>query len=153
LLPSESSRTAAVQQTALAGTPQYMAPEQLEKVTGQIGPATDVYGLGTILYEVLAGRPVFLNDRNAKLEQLVANQPAIPLRLLRKDIPRDLDAICLKCLVKNPAGRYSSAETLKLDLKAFLEGQVVRARRVGAHEILLKWIRRHPLIAVFLVLL
>ena len=126
------------------GTPTYMAPEQAEGRTDAIGPACDVYALGAILYEALTGRPPFRGQSLLEtLRQVIANEPEAPRRI-RPAVPRDLEAICLKCLEKNPARRYVSAETLADDLRRFATGEPVVARRLSHPGRVLKWVRRRP---------
>jgi len=110
------------------GTPSYMAPEQAEGRGEAIGPATDVYALGSTLYEMLAGRPPFRGRSvPATLEQ-VRTAPPIPPGRLRPKLPRDLETICLTCLEKEPGRRYADAEALADDLHAFLGGEPIRGR-------------------------
>lgn len=117
--------------SAVLGTPSNMAPEQADGRNRTITPAADVYGLGTILYECLAGRAVF--KANSPLETLhqVINSDPPPLRSLDPKIPRDLETVCLKCLRKDPTQRYASASELADDLDRFLAGEPVRARATG----------------------
>lgn len=132
----------AASQEDLVGTPSYMAPEQT--MGGKrVGPATDVYALGAILYELLTGRPPFVG-RNA-LETLlqVRNQEPVSPSRHRPSIHRDLVTICLKCLEKSSERRYASAAALAEDLNRFLEGHVILARPAGPGERLLKWTQRH----------
>lgn len=109
----------------LIGTPKYMSPEQANGQTELLGPTTDVYGLGCILYEMLTAQPAFTHDSVIVLLNLVRTRPPIPPRFYRKEIPRELEAICLKCLEKDPNGRFSTgaalADTLR-DLQSRSDG-------------------------------
>jgi serine/threonine-protein kinase len=129
------------------GTPSYMAPEQAAGRNQEVGPVTDVYALGAILYEAVTGRRPFQGPTIPDtLEQVRTRQPMPPRQLLPK-VPRDLEAVCLKCLQKEPAQRYASALALGEDLRRFRAGEPVAARPTGRAERLWRWCRRNPLVA------
>jgi tetratricopeptide (TPR) repeat protein len=139
---------------AIVGTPAYMAPEQACGRVHDIGPATDVYSLGAMLYEMLTGLPPFCGDSPMDtLRQVMFAEPAAPSRLRRR-LPSDLETICLKCLEKEPARRYATADRLADDLRRFLDGRPIAARPARLGERAWKWAKRRPawatLIAVVL---
>jgi serine/threonine protein kinase len=132
------------------GTPLYMAPEQAEGRLRDIGPHTDIYALGVILYELLSGRPPFRGDSDWSIRTQIAEAEPVPPRRLRPEVPRDLETICLKCLQKDPRKRYITAEALADDLRRFQEDRPVAARPVGQVERLWRWCRRRPTVATLL---
>jgi RNA polymerase sigma factor (sigma-70 family) len=133
------------------GTPSYMAPEQAAGKAGSISSATDVYALGAILYELLVGRAPFRSDSVLETLRQVLEEDPVPPRSLSPRPPRDLEVICLKCLYKEPRRRYASAEALAEDLRRWLAGEPVQARRAGPCERAGKWVRRQPALAALLV--
>jgi formylglycine-generating enzyme required for sulfatase activity len=134
---------------AIMGTAAYMAPEQAAGKVRDTGPAADVYGLGALLYECLTGRPPFEGPQHVVLVRVLNDEPVPPSRLVPK-VPADLATICLKCLSKEPARRYGSAEELANDLRRFQAGEPIRARPVGRVERAVKWAKRRPALAVLL---
>ena len=137
----------------IAGTPSYMSPEQAAGNRGEVGPASDIYSLGAILYELITGRPAFRAETPLDtLMRVVANEPVPPRRLNRR-IPRQLELICLKCLDKSPEHRYQSAEALADDLEHFLKGEALDAQPPLVWQRFGRWVRREPALASRLVAL
>ena len=132
------------QSGAIMGTPSYMAPEQARGEAKLTGPATDVYALGAILYEMVTGRPPFKGaTAQETVHQLLTEDPLPPTRL-QPQMSRDLETICLRCLQKEPSRRYAGAGALADDLRRYLDGKPIQARPTPAWERVVKWTRRHP---------
>jgi eukaryotic-like serine/threonine-protein kinase len=130
---------------AILGTPSYMAPEQAAGSRASLSPATDVYGLGAILYELLTGRAPFRSPTVMEtIVQVLERDPAPP-RVLRPEIPRELEGICLKCLEKAPKDRYPTAEALAEELDNYLRGEGIAA--AGLFSRIRRWNRREPELA------
>jgi tetratricopeptide (TPR) repeat protein len=138
---------APTQSGIIMGTANYMAPEQAEGDVKTLGPKADVYALGVILYELLTGKTPFEADTPLSTLLLVRQcEPLAPARL-RPSLPRDLDTICLKCLSKEPKRRYESAAALEEDLRRYLAGEPILARRTGPLMRLALWCRRNRSLA------
>ena len=135
------------QSGSIVGTPSYMAPEQTAGRSKQVGPATDIYALGAILYEALTGRPPFRAATPLETLEQVRFQEPVSVRQLQPTVPKDLDTICQKCLQKEPAKRYASAAALAEDLEHFLANKPILARPVGHMERLGRWCKCNPVVA------
>jgi serine/threonine-protein kinase len=153
LAKSLSKDTGLTRTDSIMGSPGYMAPEQAEGKTKQVGPLADVYALGAILYELLTGRPPFRGPTVlGTLEQVRSTEPVPPSRLV-PGLPPDIETIALKSLQKEPAKRYDSAAALADDLQRFHAGEPITARPVPAWERAIKWARRRPAIAALVAAL
>jgi eukaryotic-like serine/threonine-protein kinase len=152
--PTERSVTL-TQSGFLVGTPGYMAPEQAggSDRRASVGPATDIHALGVILYQLLTGQLPFQGDSTLEVLRAVTSDEPVRPRRLQPRLPRDLEAITLHCLEKEPTRRYPSALALAEDLQRFQEGKPVAARPVGAGARLARACRRRPLMALLLGLL
>jgi tRNA A-37 threonylcarbamoyl transferase component Bud32 len=128
---------------AVMGSPSYMSPEQARGRNDLVGPASDVYSLGAILYELLTGRPPFRGKSPVETLSEVVNDEPRPPRSLNAGAPAELETICLKCLEKEPIRRYPTARELELDLGRFLAGEPVRARSASVARKTMGWLRRH----------
>ncbi|HSI30733.1 MAG TPA: serine/threonine-protein kinase, partial [Miltoncostaeaceae bacterium] len=150
--PLEGGRTV-TRSGILVGTPGYMAPEQAAGTRALVGPATDVYALGVVLYQLCTGRlPIQADSTLEWLRAVTSDEPVRPRRLQPR-LPRDLEAVTLRCLEKEPRHRYPSALALADDLGRFREGKPVLARPAGPVTRLTRACRRRPLVAALLALL
>jgi serine/threonine-protein kinase len=149
LLETENDATCTIE---VSGTPSYMAPEQAHANNGHVSCTTDVYGLGAVLYQLLAGQPPFAGDTPFETVRLLLETEPRKPRLLNPKVDRDLSTICLKCLEKDPKRRYSSALALAEDLEHWLRREPIRARRTSLLARGRKWIRRNPAAAALVVM-
>ena len=150
LVEAESTITGTLE---VLGTPSYMAPEQAVGNNAELTSATDVYGLGAVLYQLLTGQPPFAGGTTYEtVKLLLETEPRQP-RLLNPKVDRDLSAICLKCLEKDSKRRYSSALALAEDLERWLKHEPIHAKPTGFFTHSRKWIRRNPSTTVLVTLL
>jgi WD40 repeat protein/predicted Ser/Thr protein kinase len=130
------------------GSPNYMPPEQADPKRGPTTVASDVYSLGAILYQLIAGRPPFMAETLTQTLRLVTDAETVSPRMLNPGVPRDLETVCARCLEKDPQRRYASAQELADELGRFLKHEPIRARPIGPAARLLRWCRRKPALAV-----
>jgi hypothetical protein len=136
------------QSGVVLGTPAYMSPEQAAGRVSDLGPATDVYALGVLLYELLTGRPPLRAEANVELLRQVLHDEPLPPGRLPRGLPRDLESVCLKCLEKKPERRYASAAALADDLRRFVNGQATLARPLTVWQRGWKGLLRRPRLAL-----
>ncbi|HEV2840673.1 MAG TPA: protein kinase [Chthoniobacterales bacterium] len=129
------------------GTPGYIAPEQASGAAAQLKPAADIYSLGAILFDLLAGRPPFLGSHALSVIRQAAESPAPKLRSLSQIADRDLETICAHCLEREPSARYQTGHDLAEDLERWLEGRPILARPVSSPVKVWRWARRGPVLA------
>ncbi len=132
------------------GSPNFMPPEQAQPGRGKVGRYSDVYSLGAILYHLLTGRPPFQGSTLEDILLQVLNSDALPPQALNRGVPPDLQTICLKCLEKEPAKRYATAEELADELGRYLRDEPIQARPVSQFEKTWRWCRRKPALATAL---
>ena len=150
LVETESTVTRTME---VLGTPSYMAPEQAVGNNARVTSATDVYGLGAVLYQLLTGHPPFAGGTTFETVRLVLDTEPRQPRLLNPKLDRDLATICLKCLEKDPKRRYASALALAEDLEHWLKHEPILAHRTGILTRGKKWVRRNPAIALLILAL
>ena len=134
----------------IMGTPSYMSPEQASGRSKDVGPPADIYALGTILYELLTGRPPFKAATALDTVLQVLHTDPLPPSQFLPACPRDLETICLKCLQKEPQRRFASADALAEDLRRYLAGEPILARPASMRERTVKWVRRKPVKAALI---
>ncbi len=139
---SELTRTGQV-----LGTPSYMPPEQAAGQLGKVGPTSDVYALGAVLYTLLSGRPPFQAASTVQTLMQVLEQEPVSLQQFVPSVPLDLNIICLKCLEKDRSRRYSSAAELADDLRRWHDGEPIHARPISFGARLWRWCQRNPVVA------
>lgn len=149
-LAKDTDRSVELTGSLIIGSPKYMSPEQFTGRNDSVCKASDVYSLGVVLYEMLVGAPPFRGPNAAAIHHLVATQPPVPPRQIQPSISLDLETICLKCLEKSPADRYSSAKELLDDLQRLSDGLPILARRANLPQRALKWCRRKPAAAALI---
>jgi serine/threonine protein kinase/tetratricopeptide (TPR) repeat protein len=149
LVESESTVTRTLE---VLGTPSYMAPEQAAGNNARLTSATDVYGLGAVLYQLLTGHPPFAGGTTYETIKLLLETEPRPPRLWDPKVDRDVSTICLKCLEKDPKRRYSSALALAEDLERWLKHEPIQARRIGVVGRAKKWLQRNPTVVAVVTL-
>jgi serine/threonine-protein kinase len=139
-------------QGELLGTPAYMSPEQAGGNAARLDRRTDVYSLGVILYELLAGQCPFTGEMGSVIHRIIAIE-AQPVRKLNVKVPRDLETICIKALEKSPNRRYATMQEMAVDLRRFARGEPILSRRPGPVERSWRWVRRHPGLAAAMLVI
>lgn len=143
----ETRKSELTQTGQVLGPPSFIPPEQAAGQKNAMGPASDVYSLGAILYHCLTGRPPFVAETMTATLRMVAENDAVSPRLLNASVPRDLETICLKCLEKEPHRRYATGQEVADELGRFLRDEPIQARPASQAEKLRRWCRRKPALA------
>lgn len=133
----------------ILGTPEYLSPEQAAGASRDISAAADVYGLGATFYHLLTGRPPFVGGTMHVLDQVQNAEPVSP-QLLRPDLPRDVQTICMRCLRKNPQSRFASAAAFSDDLQRYLDGRPIVSRPISVWARAISWCKRRPAVAALI---
>ncbi|MCY3020241.1 MAG: SUMF1/EgtB/PvdO family nonheme iron enzyme [Planctomycetota bacterium] len=153
-LAKDIARDSSLSQSGqVMGTPAYMPPEQAEGRVRDIGPRSDVYSLGAILYEMLTGRVPFTGENAMQVLRATCHEDPVSPRRITPGVPRDLETVCLKCLEKEPTKRYESAQALADDLARWLRNEPIVVRPASATERLTKWVRRRPATAALIAVI
>lgn len=143
----EQAGSQLTQDGSLLGTPAYMSPEQAGAPVGKVGPASDQYALGVMLYEMLVGRVPFSDSQLPVVLSKIRDEEAVSPRSLDGSIPLDLETICLKAMSKRPQDRYVDGRALAADLRRWLDGEPIQARRLGVIERTVRWARKNKAVA------
>lgn len=150
LARQESAEQTVMAEGQLIGTPAYMPPEQATGDRGNVGPASDLYSVGVILFEMLTGERPFRGNREIVLQKLLSVDPPRP-RQFNRNVPKDLETICLRCLEKKPVNRPASAEALSAEFTRFLEHKPIYSRPISRFERAYRWYLRYPVAATLSV--
>lgn len=150
LARSEATSSYLTRSLASFGTPGYIAPEQADGPAARLTPAADVYSLGAILFELLTGRPPFIGDNAFAVMKQSALEPAPKVRTLARQVDRELETICARCLEREPADRYQSAASLADDLQNWLDDRPIAARPASVWLQTRRWVRQNRGMAALL---
>jgi len=151
-LTGQESRSRITQTGDVMGTPSYMSPEQASGVVNHLGPRSDVYSVGAVLYELVTGRPPFTSPEPLQTVLMVLGNQPVPARTLLPRLCPDLDNIILKCLEKSPSHRYASCQELADDLHRYLNREPVQAKPVPWRRKMFFWLKQHPALSTAMAL-